>query len=184
MKRDNFKVDYSLACADINCRPSFQYVYFKDGNIYASNTMVLVRCPISLHKIMNPHFLEGKFIHMDVFSAILSFPSIIPFENGIQCYNAEGRPIALYYYSDNIKTYPSCDKVIDAAIKEPSSKTADLKLDIENISIVSKLLHNPDGDVIVKCKSNLTNIVSPACDGLIGEQVVLFMSKHICDGEF
>ena len=86
-----FFPNYKLhkVCGADKLRPVYGYLYFKDGNVYATNAYMAIAAPLSLVSNFDDEekaILEGKLIHATQFAQLLKMREtyVKETENGVQ----------------------------------------------------------------------------------------------------
>lgn len=122
-----FFPNYKLhkVCADDELRPVYGYLYFKDGNVYATNAHIAIAAPLSFVSNFDDeekYFLNGKMIHATLFAQLLKMREtyVKETENGVQfeCKtNAGGTVIIPLLTEEQIGKFPNVESVIAEAEK-------------------------------------------------------------------
>ena len=113
----NFMTPLHLACSDDELRPAFQYIHFKDGWAFASNTYILVRQSMENYcSALNKDLLNGKAIHADAFKKILKYDTVEVTDKGINALKNNGEK-AFYPFADEGIKAPNFQSVIDRGFK-------------------------------------------------------------------
>lgn len=110
-------------CGKGGSRPVYEYIYFKNGNAYATNAYVAIAAPLSFVSNFEPKektLLEGKFIHSFQFAKLLKMKniSVKPFgeELVFDCRTKEGETVIIPLIAENkIGTYPNIEKEMEEA---------------------------------------------------------------------
>lgn len=120
--RINFSKDVKmhLACGSDKLRPWTEYIFFKNGYMYASDSHVLVRNNISECSNLNEEDIEklnGKCLYRNTYKNILTYEFIKVEDDGIRCF--KGYEVCFYKFG-NIEKYPNMELVVrDALFKKP-----------------------------------------------------------------
>ena len=75
--RPNFKIH--KVCANDDLRPAMWYVFFKDGNAYATDAHIAIVAPLSTISNFTDEekkLLEGKLIHATQFAKLLTMRNV------------------------------------------------------------------------------------------------------------
>lgn len=73
----NFKIH--KVCSDDELRPVFGYLYFKDGNVYATDSHIAIAAPLSTISNFTDEekeLIEGKLIHATQFAKLLTMRNV------------------------------------------------------------------------------------------------------------
>jgi hypothetical protein len=178
-----FKTKLHLCCADDELRPAMACIHFVGGYAYAASGCVAIKQPIDYHSILNPEFLEGKSIHKDSYSKIMSYEFAECEELGIRCKTEDGREVFFKYHDLSSQKIPNVDKVITNAVKKKIDAFETLVIGV-NPEYLKDLFNAMHGDVGVKL--TVTGKVSPIIVQVPGdnEQIGIIMPVQVDDTLF
>jgi len=143
MEKFGFKTKIHLACSKDNLRPQFNYVYFIDGFMYASDSYILIKQSLGLHEIINPELLDGKCVHFDLYAKMLSYPIIEAIEEGINCITTQGGKLFFKYSEIDFKV-PRFQLLLDD-LEEEKSQVGEIGLDSKKLKqLMSVMFLNQD----------------------------------------
>lgn len=133
----NFTLPIHLA-TDKNCsiRPIFQYVYFENGYMYATDANVGIRAKIApfFDGDGDLKFLEKKGISNVKFALIYKQKRITITEQGFE--TADG----ILYKFDNIDKYPNLNKLIDESVSAKKGPVEKIGIDLSLANKLSKAM--------------------------------------------
>lgn len=115
--RVNFNKDVMmhLACSTSDSRPTMQYIYFKYGFAYATDTHILVKNELSACSTIDEQqlkILDGKMLHYSHYKDILKYDVIEISEDGIE---ARKNGQKTFFYFNTAEKYVDVEKVINDA---------------------------------------------------------------------
>jgi hypothetical protein len=171
----NFNTKINLACGDDNLRPRFNYVYFVNGFMYASDAHILVKQSLQLHTIINCNLLNGKSIHKNTYTNILKYQFAHATENGIECSMRGNADVVLFKYSKNEMTMPDFESVLNFEYKSMSS----IKINCIKFKRLISSMYLPEGNITMTfCGDNkAVKITAGGVDENL--QVALLMPIYI-----
>lgn len=122
-----FFPNYKLhkVCGADGLRPVHGYLYFKDGNVYATDAYIAIAAPLAFVSNFDDEekaLLEGKLIHATQFAQLLKMREtyVKETENGVQfeCKTQAGETIIIpLLEEEKIGRYPNVENVIAEAEK-------------------------------------------------------------------
>ncbi|MDD3404940.1 MAG: hypothetical protein PHH23_01555 [Paludibacteraceae bacterium] len=103
-EKQNFLGKPHLCCGEDTNRPNLQRVYFIDGYAYASDAHCLIKQSLFYYtKVINYELLEGHSIHRNSFENILKFQIAQANDEGIECWDENGKRAFFPYNDENYK---------------------------------------------------------------------------------
>lgn len=129
-----------LACPTNDSRPNMQYIYFKDGFAYASNSRMLVRNELSACSTIDEQqlqILDGKLLHYSHYKDILKYDVIEISEEGIEA-KKNGQKASFYF--NTTEKFPDAEKVINDTLSLTPVQTSQFALNIELLARLKKAL--------------------------------------------
>lgn len=121
-----FFPNYKLhkVCANNELRPIYGYLYFKDGNVYATNAYMAIAAPLSFVSNFSDEeqeLLEGKLIHVTQFALLLKMREThVGTSDGakFECKTQAGETIIIPLLTeDQIGRFPNVESIIAEAEK-------------------------------------------------------------------
>lgn len=122
-----FFPNYKLhkVCVDDELRPVYNYLYFKNGNVYATDAYIAIAAPLSFVSNFDDEekrLLEGKLIHATQFALLLKMREtyVKKTENGVQfeCKTGAGETVIIpLLEEEEIGRYPNVEGVLAEAEK-------------------------------------------------------------------
>ena len=175
-----FFPNYKLhkVCADDKLRPAHGYLYFKDGNVYATDAHIAIAAPLSFVSTFSEEeqkLLEGKMIHATQFAQLLKMREthVKVIADGVrfECKTAYGETIIFPLLTEEqIGKYPNVENVIAEAEKNAKelgtqlprvgfkpSLLADLAAAMD-AQIFAFYFGNPKGAIVVRDQVQGTEI--------------------------
>ena len=170
-----FFPNYKLhkVCRADELRPVYGYLYFKDGNVYATNAYIAIAAPLSFVSNFSDEeqkLLEGKLIHATLFAQLLKMCEtyVKETENGVQFEyktNAGETVIIPLLTEEQIGEYPNVESVIAEAkpttqlsfIGFKPSLLADLVAAM-NADIIEFYFGKPKGAIVVRDQDDANRI--------------------------
>ena len=173
-----FLPQYKLhkVCADDELRPVHGYIYFKNGNAYATDAHIAIAAPLSFVSTFSDEekkLLEGKLIHATQFAQLLKMRETYVQEtaNGVQfeCKTGAGETVIIPLLTEEARgKFPNVESVLAEAEKNAKelgtqlprvgfkpSLLADLA-DAMNAKIIEFYFAKPAGAIVVR-ESDKTN---------------------------
>ena len=143
-------------CREDYLRPICGYLYFKDGNVYATNAYMAIAAPISFVSNFDDdekQLLEGKLIHATKFALLLKMREthVKETENGVrfECKtNADKTVIIPLLTEEQIGKYPNVESVIAEAEKNAKELGTQLPRVGFKPSLLADLVAAIDADII------------------------------------
>lgn len=134
------------AGADDKLRPVMQCIYFDCGFAYATNGHICIKQTLALQTVLNPEYLDGKFLHRDNYKAIMAFEIAECNEAGIECWNTNGQKAFFeFYWLETDDKAPDYERLLNPN-KGLTSLTF-VGIDPEQYSKLSKALYAPEGNI-------------------------------------
>ena len=153
-----FFPNYKLhkVCGADKLRPVYGYLYFKDGNVYATDAHMAIAAPLSFVSNFDDYekyLLNGRMIHATQFAQLLKMSEthVKETENGVQfeCKtNADQTVIIPLLTEEQIGRYPNVESVISEA--EKNAKELGTKLPFVGFkpSLLADLVAAMNADII------------------------------------
>ena len=120
----NFKLH--KVCANDQLRPAMSYLYFKDGNVYATDAHIAIAAPLSFVSNFTDEekdLLEGKLIHATQFAQLLKMREtyvthVTDVGVRFECKTACGQNVIIPLLSkEQIGKFPNVESVLAEAEK-------------------------------------------------------------------
>ena len=150
--KQTFTAPLHLACAKPDkLRPVFEYIFFIDGNAYASDGYILIEQSIEEYcHIIDANKLNGKVLHSDTYKMAMKCHMVVAEEEGIRCYTKTRQEVFFPYpvlANYGIEKIPDFKRTL--AVSEPLS-TAHLGILPKYLAIADKVLVHDKAEP-VKC---------------------------------
>lgn len=165
-KRKNFNknAQMHLACEKNELRPAFACVHFKDGFAYASNSLILVRNPVSEISTFDKQeaaALDGKSLHMDFYKDMLKYDEVLISEDGVECHKENDK--AFFYFTET--KMPAFEKVLQDALHSSTVNICEIGF---NMALYQKLIKAMGGGSETKMTFKGANkpIIIEPCDNM------------------
>ena len=150
----NFKIH--KVCATDDLRPAMSYVFFKDGNAYATDAHNAVSAPLSTISNFTDEekeLLEGKVIHGSQFAKLLTMRNVeieLLGENlCFHCYTKEGETVIIPILDEEkIGKFPNVEGVINKAEKEAKDEKLPVNMVVLNARSLSSLASAINANII------------------------------------
>ena len=152
-----FFPNYKLhkVCVDDELHLVYSYLYFKDGNVYATDARIAIAAPLSFVSNFDDEekaLLECKLIHATKFAKLLKMREtyVRETENGVQfeCKTGEGETVIIPLLTeDQIGKFPNVESVIAEAEKNAKVATQ-LPFVGFNPSLLAYLVAAMNADII------------------------------------
>lgn len=177
--RKNFmkSLRMDLACNNDFFRPILNYVYFKDGYAYASDSHILVKNKLQECSSFAEEEIErlnGKFISSKAYKAILAFDTVNITETGFECFMDEQQRV-IYPFCEPGGEYPNCDYVIEQNKLTSKEGITQISIDPDLFLRLKKSMFNFEKSYMQLSKDNNCFVVRSNNSDSIG----LIMLKRI-----
>ena len=153
-----FFPNYKLhkVCGADKLRPVHGYLYFKDGNVYATDAHMAIAAPLSFVSNFDDEekrLLEGKLIHAIQFAQLLKMceTHVKETENGVQfeCKTNAGETAIIPLLTENqIGKFPNVESVIVEAEKNAKELGTQLQFVGFKPSLLADLVAAMNADII------------------------------------
>ena len=166
-----------LACNNDFFRPIFNYVYFKDGYAYASDSHILVKNKLKECSSFAEEEIErlnGKFISSKAYKAILAFYTVNITETGFECFMDEQQRVIYPFCEPGVK-YPNFDSVIEHKVQESNEGITQISIDPYLLLRLKKSMFNFEKSYMRLSKDKYCFVVR----GNESESIGLIMLKRI-----
>ena len=140
--KQTFTAPLHLACAKSNgLRPVLEYIFFIDGNAYASDGHIMIEQSIEEYcHIIDAHKLNGNALHSDTYKMAMKCHMVVAEDEGIRCYTKTCQEVFIPYpvlVNYGIAKIPDFKRVL--AVSEPLP-TAHLGISPKYLAIANKVL--------------------------------------------
>src|SRR5690606_15777727 len=136
-----------LLCSNDDLRPLLNFLYFKDGYVYATNAHICIRQKLFLHEFSEEEaqIIDGCLLHKSTFAEILRYNIVTITENGFECLKGDVK--ATFHFiktSDNdLGQYPNVEAVLKEPIESIKNKDFMVKtigMNLNYIDLINKAM--------------------------------------------
>ena len=175
-KNFNKNAQMHLACVKDDLRPAYAFVHFKNGFAYASDSMILVRNPISEISTFDEQeaaALDGKSLHMDFYKDMLKYDEVLISEDGLECHKGDEK--AFFYFTET--KMPDFEKVLQDALHSPAVNIGEIGFNIALLQRLSKAMGGRNETKMTFKGAGKPIIIEPCDDA--STSIGLLMPIHI-----
>lgn len=142
VEKQTFTVPLHLVCAKSDgIRPVFEYIFFINGNAYASDAHILIEQSIEEYcHIIDAHKLNGHALHSDTYKMAMKCNMVVAEDEGIRCYTKTQQEVFIPYpilVNRGIEKIPDFKGILAASEPLP---TAHLGISPKYLAIADKVL--------------------------------------------
>lgn len=146
-ERVNFSKESKMyiACDNDDLMSWIEYVFFKDGYMYATNAHVIVRNKISECSNLSEddiYRLNGKCLHRNVYKNILTYDFIKVEDDGIRCQKGFE---SCFFQFGNVEKYPNIESTVREVLSKKPISTNEVYINPRSLNIASKCIPHIDG---------------------------------------
>lgn len=153
-----FFPNYKLhkVCRADGLRPVYGYLYFKEGNVYATNAYIAIAAPLSFVSNFDDdekYLLNGRMIHATIFAQLLKMREtyVKETENGVQfeCKTNAGETVIIPLSTEEqIGKFPNIESVLAEAEKNAKELGTQLPFVCFKPSLLADLAAAMNADII------------------------------------
>ena len=153
-----FYPNYKLhkVCADDKLHPIYGYLYFKNGNVYATDAHIAIAAPLSFVSSFADEekaILDGKLVHATTFAQLLKMRETYVKENEegaqFECKTKEGKTVIIPIRTEEqLGKFPNVEYVLADAYKNVKELGTQLPCVGLNMSLLANLAIAMDAKVI------------------------------------